>query len=290
MSENITESLQFIPLSELHPFKNHPFQVIENKELEELAQSIAQNGVITPAVVRARPEGGYELISGHRRKRACELAGLNALPAFIRDLDDDTATILMVDANQQRENLLPSEKAFAYLMKVEAIKRKAGRPKANSPQVASKFRSDDAVAESVGISGDTVRRYIRLTNLIPELLRMVDEKQIAMSPAVELSFLSKGMQKEVYDFTQMQQATPSLSQAVRLKKLAQKRQLTPAKLMDILLEQKANQKDTICFRADTFSEYFPKGTSHEQMKRRCDGCRRGTGRVIRPGHLRMALD
>ncbi|MEG0756546.1 MAG: ParB/RepB/Spo0J family partition protein, partial [Oscillospiraceae bacterium] len=205
------EKVWEIALEELHPFKSHPFHVEENEELQELARSIGDHGVLTPGIVRPRPEGGYELISGHRRRTASQLAGRATMPVIIRALDDDAATIIMVDSNQQRENLLPSEKAFSYQMKLEAMKRQAGRPKANSPQVAANYRSDDEIASQAGISGDTVRRYIRLTNLIPDLLTMVDEKSIALSPAVELSYLPKKQQELLLDFCKMQQCTPSLS-------------------------------------------------------------------------------
>lgn len=257
------EGLQNIPLAELHPFKDHPFQVIENEELQELARSIAQNGVLTPGIARPRPEGGYELISGHRRKMACELAGLNIMPVFVRDLDDDTATIVMVDSNQQRENLLPSEKAFAYKMKLDAMKHQG---KTTSCQLGTKSRSDAQLAEGTEESARTIQRFIRLTYLIPDLMKMVDEKQIAMSPAVELSYLPRGIQKKIYDHCQMQQSTPSLSQAVKLKNLSQKKELTEKALYEILSEPKANQKDRISFRADTFACFFPKGTSVEKMQ------------------------
>lgn len=266
----VPEGLQNIPLAELHPFKDHPFQVIENEELQELARSIAQNGVLTPGIARPRPEGGYELISGHRRKMACELAGLNIMPVFVRDLDDDSATIVMVDSNQQRENLLPSEKAFSYKMKLEAMKRKAGRPsKKNSAQVEQDFGGKYSVEILASESEDsraTIQRFIRLTYLIPDLMKMVDEKHIAMSPAVELSYLPRGIQKKIYDHCQMQQSTPSLSQAVKLKNLSQKKELTEKALYEILSEPKANQKDRISFRADTFAGFFPKGTSVEKMQ------------------------
>lgn len=257
----VPEGLQNIPLAELHPFKDHPFQVIENEELQELARSIAQNGVLTPGIARPRPEGGYELISGHRRKMACELAGLNIMPVFVRDLDDDSATIVMVDSNQQRENLLPSEKAFSYKMKLDAMKHQG-----TSSQVGTKLRSDELIAKQTGESRNQIQRYIRLTNLIPDLMKMVDEKQIAMSPAVELSYLPRGIQKKIYDHCQMQQSTPSLSQAVKLKNLSQKKELTEKALYEILSEPKANQKDRISFRADTFAGFFPKGTSVEKMQ------------------------
>jgi len=267
MGDDKREKIHEITLTDLHPFKNHPFHVEQDDELRELAKSIADHGVVTPGIVRPKPEGGYELISGHRRKAASELAGVATMPVVIRELDDDAATIIMVDSNQQRENLLPSEKAFSYKMKLEAMKRQAGRPKANSPQVAANFRSDDEVAVQAGISGDTVRRFVRLTHLIPDLLKMVDEKSIAISPAVELSYLPKKQQEVLLDLCRMQQCTPSLSQAVRLKALQQAGKLTEPELIKIMSEQKANQKDKLTFRADKFAAYFPKGYTAEQMER-----------------------
>ena len=261
------EKIMDIPLAELRPFKDHPFQVTDNEELRELAKSIAEHGVVTPAIVRPSADGTYELISGHRRKAACEIAGIATMPVVVRELDDDTATVIMVDSNQQRENILPSEKAFAYKMKLEAMKRQAGRPKNNSTQVAANFRSDDELAKAAGMSGDTIRRYIRLTNLIPKILKLVDEKTIAFSPAVELSYLPKKMQEELSGIMEMQQCTPSLSQAVRIKTLHQKGELTVAEIVKIMGEEKANQRDKVSFRADKFSTYFPKGYTAEQMEK-----------------------
>ena len=262
------ENVMDIPLEELQPFQGHPFQVAENEELLELAKSIAEHGVVTPALARPGKGGGYELISGHRRKAACQLAGVKTLPVIVRDLDDDTATIIMVDSNQQRENLLPSEKAFAYKMKLDAMKRQAGRPgKKNLPQLAANYRSDDEVAKDSGVSGDTVRRYIRLTNLIPDILKMVDEKQIAFSPAVEFSYLPKKAQTDLLDIMKMQDCTPSLSQAVRMKGMQQKGELNIPEMNKIMREQKANQKDRISFRSDKFSPYFPRGYTPEQMEK-----------------------
>ncbi|MEG2138522.1 MAG: ParB/RepB/Spo0J family partition protein, partial [Oscillospiraceae bacterium] len=257
------EKVWEIALEELHPFKSHPFHVEENEELQELARSIGDHGVLTPGIVRPRPEGGYELISGHRRRTASQLAGRATMPVIIRALDDDAATIIMVDSNQQRENLLPSEKAFSYQMKLEAMKHQG---KATSPQVAAKLRSDDEIASQVGISGDTVRRYIRLTNLIPDLLTMVDEKSVALSPAVELSYLPKKQQELLLDFCKMQQCTPSLSQSVRLKTLHQTGKLTEGALIKIMTQQKANQRERLSFAADKFTAFFPKGYTAEQME------------------------
>ena len=263
------EKIIDIPLSELHTFKNHPFRVEVNDELREMARSILDHGVVTPAIARPRPEGGYELLSGHRRKAACQLAGLETLPTVVRELDDDAATIVMVDSNQQRENLLPSEKAFAYQMKYEAMKRKAGRPGKNARQVGADLigkRSDELFAESADESARTVQRYIRLTYLLPELLKMVDEGRIAMTPAVELSYLPKKLQEELLDTCEMLDCTPSLSQAVEMKKLAQAGKLRAEDVVTIMSRLKANQQDKLTFRKDTFEAYFPKGYTARQME------------------------
>ena len=253
------EKIIDIPLSELHTFKNHPFRVEVNDELREMARSILDHGVVTPAIARPRPEGGYELLSGHRRKAACQLAGLETLPTVVRELDDDAATIVMVDSNQQRENLLPSEKAFAYQMKLEAMKHQG---KATCGQVGHKSRDGMADDES----GRNVQRYIRLTYLLPELLKMVDEGRIAMTPAVELSYLPKKMQEELLDTCEMLDCTPSLSQAVEMKKLAQAGKLKAEDVVTIMSRLKANQQDKLTFRKDTFAQYFPKGYTARQME------------------------
>lgn len=270
MDDDKREKIHEIALTDLHPFKNHPFHVDQDNELRELAKSIADHGVVTPGIVRPRPEGGYELISGHRRKAASELAGVATMPVVVRELDDDAATIIMVDSNQQRENLLSSEKAFAYKMKLEAMKRKAGRPsKENGGQVGHDLigvKTREVLAENAAESARTIQRYIRLTNLIPDLLELVDEKSIAISPAVDLSYLPKKKQEILLDFCRMQQCTPSLSQAVRLKALQQTGKLTEAELIKIMSEQKANQRDKLTFRADKFAAYFPKGYTAEQME------------------------
>ena len=258
------EKIMDIPLAELRPFKDHPFQVTDNDELRELAKSIAEHGVVTPAIVRPSADGTYELISGHRRRAACEIASISTMPVVVRDLDDDTATVIMVDSNQQRENILPSEKAFAYKMKLEALKHQG---KTTSCQVGTRSRSDNEMAESSDESARTIQRYIRLTNLIPKILKLVDEKTIAFSPAVELSYLPKKMQEELSGIMEMQQCTPSLSQAVRMKILHQKGELTVAEIVKIMGEEKANQRDKVSFRADKFSAYFPKGYTAEQMER-----------------------
>ena len=259
------EKIIEIPLTELHTFKNHPFRVEVNDELREMARSILDHGVVTPAIARPRPEGGYELLSGHRRKAACQLAGLETLPTVVRELDDDAATIVMVDSNQQRENLLPSEKAFAYQMKLEAMKRKAGRPSKNSVQVGQNFSRTELASQS-GDSETQIQRYIRLTYLLPDLLKMVDEGRIAMTPAVELSYLPKKMQEELLDTCEMLDCTPSLSQAVELKKLAQAGKLKADDVVTIMSRLKANQQDKLTFRKDTFEAYFPKGYTARQME------------------------
>lgn len=255
------EKIIDIPLSELHTFKNHPFRVEVNDELREMARSILDHGVVTPAIARPRPEGGYELLSGHRRKAACQLAGLETLPTVVRELDDDAATIVMVDSNQQRENLLPSEKAFAYQMKLEAIKHQGK----TSVQLGQKL-SRESVADEAGESQTQIQRYIRLTFLLPELLKMVDEGRIAMTPAVELSYLPKKMQEELLDTCEMLDCTPSLSQAVEMKKLAQAGKLKAEDVVTIMSRLKANQQDKLTFRKDTFEAYFPKGYTARQME------------------------
>ena len=257
------EKIIDIPLSELHTFKNHPFRVEVNDELREMARSILDHGVVTPAIARPRPEGGYELLSGHRRKAACQLAGLETLPTVVRELDDDAATIVMVDSNQQRENLLPSEKAFAYQMKLEALKHQGKR---TSSQVGTKLRSDEMIAAGSEDSRAQIQRYIRLTYLLPELLKMVDEGRIAMTPAVELSYLPKKLQEELMDTCEMLDCTPSLSQAVEMKKLAQAGKLKAEDVVTIMSRLKANQQDKLTFRKDTFEAYFPKGYTAKQME------------------------
>lgn len=258
------EKIIDIPLTELHTFKNHPFRVEVNDELREMARSILDHGVVTPAIARPRPEGGYELLSGHRRKAACQLAGLETLPTVVRELDDDAATIVMVDSNQQRENLLPSEKAFAYQMKLEAMKHQGKSIDSTCAQLGHKSR--DIVADESGESRETVRRYIRLTYLLPELLKMVDEGRIAMTPAVELSYLPKKLQEELLDTCEMLDCTPSLSQAVEMKKLAQAGKLKAEDVVTIMSRLKANQQDKLTFRKDTFAAYFPKGYTARQME------------------------
>ena len=255
-----------IPLSELHPFPDHPFQVREDASMQETAESVKEYGVLVPALARPREDGGYELIAGHRRKHACELAGLATMPVIVRDIDRDAATIIMVDSNLQRENILPSERAQAYKMKLEAIKRQGARTDLTSPQVAAKFRSDDAVAKDQGISGDTVRRYIRLTNLIPELLDMVDEKKISFNPAVELSYLDESQQRDFLEAMDGTQNAPSVSQAQQLKKMAQCGEFTYEKAFDILGQEKKSEQDTVTIKNDILRKYFPRSYTPRQME------------------------
>ena len=263
------EKVMEIPLSELHPFKDHPFKVKDDEAMMETADSIRQYGVLVPAIARPDPNGGYELVAGHRRHRASELAGKETMPVIVRDLDDDQATIIMVDSNLQRESLLPSERAFAYKMKLEAMKRQAGRPsKENCSQVGNDFgkKSSEVLAEQVGQSKNQIFRYIRLTELIPELLDMVDEKKIAFNPAYELSFLKKEEQVDLLDAMDSEQATPSLSQAQRLKKYSQEGHLTLDMMRVIMGEEKKSDLDKIIFTSDTLHKYFPRSYTPARMQ------------------------
>ena len=244
--EEQREQVQQIPIDALHPFTNHPFKVLDDEAMTRTVESIAQYGVLAPLIARPRPDGdGYEIISGHRRQYAAKLAGLDTLPVIVRQMSDDAAVILMVDSNLQREHILPSERALAYKMKLEAIKNQGARSDLTSPQVAAKFRSDDAVAKDQGISGDTVRRYIRLTNLIPELLDMVDEKKISFNPAVELSYLDESQQRDFLEAMNDTQNAPSLSQAQQLKKMAQQGEFSYEKAFDVMGQEKRSEKDTV---------------------------------------------
>ena len=265
-TESTQERVQEIPLSQLHPFEGHPFKVVDDEAMMKTAESIAQFGVMTPAIARPRAEGGYELIAGHRRHHASQLAGKETMPVIVRDMDDDAATILMVDSNLQRETLLPSERAFAYKLKLEAIKHQGARSDLTSPQVAAKFRSDDIVAKDAGISGDTVRRYIRLTELIPELLDMVDEKKIAFNPAVELSYLKPEEQHDFLEAMDYAQATPSLSQAQRLKKFSQEGKCSLDAMCAIMSEEKKGELDRVTLKNDVLRKYFPKSYTPKQME------------------------
>ena len=264
--EQQREQVQQIPIGELFPFKNHPFKVLDDESMQRTVESVEQYGVLSPLIARPRPEGGYEIISGHRRQHAAQLAGLDTLPVIVRQMDDDAAVLLMVDSNLQRETILPSERAFAYKMKLEAIKNQGARSDLTSPQLAAKFRSDDAVAKDQGISGDTVRRYIRLTNLVPELLDMVDEKKIAFNPAVELSYLDESQQQDFLEAMNDTQNAPSLSQAQRLKKLAQEGHFSYDVAFAVMGEEKKDELDKVVIKNDTLRKYFPRSYTPKQME------------------------
>ena len=264
--EEQREQVQQIPIDALHPFTNHPFKVLDDEAMTRTVESIAQYGVLAPLIARPRPEGGYEIISGHRRQYAAKLAGLDTLPVIVRQMSDDAAVILMVDSNLQREHILPSERALAYKMKLEALKNQGARSDLTSPQVAAKFRSDDAVAKDQGISGDTVRRYIRLTNLVPELLDMVDEKKIAFNPAVELSYLDEAQQRDFLEAMEDTQNAPSLSQAQQLKKIAQQGEFSYEKAFDVMGQEKKSEKDTVTIKNETLRKYFPRSYTPKQME------------------------
>ncbi|MED9821354.1 MAG: ParB/RepB/Spo0J family partition protein [Christensenellales bacterium] len=261
--EKVTE----IPLSQLHPFRNHPFKVQDDERMADTAESIREYGVLVPAIVRPREEGGYEIVAGHRRKRGCEIAGLDTMPVIVRDLDDDAATIIMVDSNIQRETLLPSERAFAYKMKLDAIKRQGARSDLTSGQVGQKLKTSvDLVANQAGESTKQVQRFIRLTNLIPELLDMVDNRKIAFNPAVELSYLKQDEQTELLDAMDSEQATPSLSQAQRLKKFSQEGRLSIDVMRAIMSEEKKSNLDRVTLSSEKLSKYFPKSWTTAQME------------------------
>lgn len=260
------EKVMEILLSELYAFMDHPFKVQDDERMLDTAQSIREYGVLVPAIARPRKNGGYELISGHRRKRGCELAGLETIPVIVRDMDDDAATIVMVDSNIQRESLLPSERAFAYRMKLEAMKRKAGRLPKNVSQLGTQKRSDQLMADQVGESRNQIQRFIRLTQLIPPLLDMVDEKKIAFNPAVELSYLNPQEQTELLDAMESEQATPSLSQAQRLKKFSQEGRLSLDVMRAIMSEEKKRDLDQVTIGSDKLQKYFPKTWTPAQME------------------------
>ena len=264
-AEDKMEKVQEIPLSELHPFKNHPFKVLDDEVMQKTVESIAQFGVLTPAIARPSPEEGYELVAGHRRHHACELAGMETMPVIVREMDDDVATILMVDSNLQRETLLPSERALAYKMKLEALKHQGMRTDLTSTQVAQKL-SVQQVGDDAGVSKDTVRRFIRLTELIPELLDMVDQKQIAFNPAVELSFLNVEEQKQLLEAMDYAQATPSLSQAQRLKKYSQEGKCTLEVMCTVMDEEKKTDLDRVIIKQDVLRKFFPKSYTPKQME------------------------
>lgn len=264
-----SERVQEIPLSELHPFKNHPFRVVDDEAMQRTVESVAQFGVLAPALARPRSEGGYELVAGHRRMRASELAGLETMPVIIRQMDDDTATIAMVDSNLQRETLLPSERAFGYKMKMEAMKHQGERTDLTSGQLGRKSdgkESRELIAEQTGESARQVQRFINLTNLIPELLDMVDRKEIAFNPAVELSFLKKEEQKGFLEAMDYGQSTPSLSQAQRIKKLSQAGMCTQEAMNTIMNEEKKSELDTVTLKNDVLRKYFPRSYTPKQMQ------------------------
>ena len=260
------ERVQEIPLDQLKPFKNHPFKVRDDQRMLDTVDSIREYGVLVPAIARPDPEGGYELISGHRRKRGCEMAGLQTMPVIIRDLDDDAAVLVMVDSNIQREELLPSERAFAYKMKLEALKHQGARSDLTSRQVVGKLEMADVVGQNAGESGRQVQRYIRLTELISELLDMVDERKLAFNPAVEVSYLKRDEQRMLLEAMDAEQTTPSLSQAQRLKKFSQEGRLTEEAMSAIMSEEKKNDMDKVTLRSDTLRKYFPKSYTPKQME------------------------
>ena len=260
------ERVQEIPLDQLKPFKNHPFKVRDDQRMLDTVDSIREYGVLVPAIARPDPEGGYELISGHRRKRGCEMAGLQTMPVIIRDLDDDAAVLVMVDSNIQREELLPSERAFAYKMKLEALKHQGARSDLTSSQLGTKLRADELLAEQAGESRNQVQRFIRLTELISELLDMVDERKLAFNPAVEVSYLKRDEQRMLLEAMDAEQTTPSLSQAQRLKKFSQEGRLTEEAMSAIMSEEKKSDMDKVTLRSDTLRRYFPKSYTPKQME------------------------
>ena len=264
--EEQREQVQQIPIDDLHPFTNHPFKVLDDEAMTRTVESIAQYGVLAPLIARPRPDGdGYEIISGHRRQYAAKLAGLDTLPVIVRQMSDDAAVILMVDSNLQREHILPSERAFAYKMKLDAIKNQGARSDLTSTQVAQKL-SVEKIGDDAGVSKDTIRRFIRLTNLIPELLDMVDEKKISFNPAVELSYLDEAQQRDFLEAMQDTQNAPSLSQAQQLKKMAQQGEFSYEKAFDVMGQEKRSEKDTVTIKNETLRKYFPRSYTPKQME------------------------
>ena len=263
--EQQREQVQQIPIGELFPFKNHPFKVLDDESMQRTVESVEQYGVLSPLIARPRPEGGYEIISGHRRQHAAQLAGLETLPVIVRNMDDDAAVLLMVDSNLQRENILPSERAFAYKMKLEALKNQGARSDLTSTQVAQKL-SVEKVGDDAGVSKDTIRRFIRLTNLVPELLDMVDEKKISFNPAVELSYLDESQQRDFLEAMEDTQNAPSLSQAQQLKKMAQQGEFSYEKAFDVMGQEKKSEKDTVTIKNETLRKYFPRSYTPKQME------------------------
>ena len=260
------EQVQQIPIGELFSFKNHPFKVLDDESMQRTVESVEQYGVLSPLIARPRPEGGYEIISGHRRQHAAQLAGLDTLPVIVRQMDDDAAVLLMVDSNLQRENILPSERAFAYKMKLEALKNQGARSDLTSAQLVSKLRSNEQLGAENNQSRETVRRFIRLTNLIPELLDMVDEKKIAFNPAVELSYLDESQQRDFLEAMNDTQNAPSLSQAQRLKKLAQEGHFSYDVAFAVMGEEKKDELDKVVIKNDTLRKYFPRSYTPKQME------------------------
>ena len=266
--EEQREQVQQIPIDALHPFTNHPFKVLDDEAMTRTVESIAQYGVLAPLIARPRPDGdGYEIISGHRRQYAAKLAGLDTLPVIVRQMSDDAAVILMVDSNLQREHILPSERALAYKMKLDAMRRTSGRPsKENSRQLVGNFETADVVGKESGESGRQVQRFIRLTNLIPELLDMVDEKKISFNPAVELSYLDESQQRDFLEAMEDTQNAPSLSQAQQLKKMAQQGEFSYEKAFDVMGQEKKSEKDTVTIKNETLRKYFPRSYTPKQME------------------------
>ena len=265
--EEQREQVQQIPIDALHPFTNHPFKVLDDEAMTRTVESIAQYGVLAPLIARPRPDGdGYEIISGHRRQYAAKLAGLDTLPVIVRQMSDDAAVILMVDSNLQREHILPSERAFAYKMKLEAIKNQGARSDLTSSQIGTKLRADEKVAQDSGESRNQIQRFIRLTNLIPELLDMVDEKKIAFNPAVELSYLDESQQRDFLEAMNDTQNAPSLSQAQQLKKMAQQGDFSYEKAFDVMGQEKKSEKDTVTIKNETLRKYFPRSYTPKQME------------------------
>ena len=264
--EQQREQVQQIPIGELFPFKNHPFKVLDDESMQRTVESVEQYGVLSPLIARPRPEGGYEIISGHRRQHAARLAGLDALPVIVRNMDDDAAVLLMVDSNLQRENILPSERAFAYKMKLEALKNQGARSDLTSAQLGRKLETADIVGQESGDSRNQVRRFIRLTNLVPELLDMVDEKKIAFNPAVELSYLDTNQQRDFLEAMNDTQNAPSLSQAQRLKKLAQEGHFSYDVAFAVMGEEKKDELDKVVIKNDTLRKYFPRSYTPKQME------------------------
>jgi ParB-like partition proteins len=261
------ERVQEIPLTQLRPFKDHPFRVVDDERMTETAESVKEYGVLVPAIARPMPDGEYELVSGHRRKRACELAGLETMPVIVRELDDDQAVIIMVDSNLQRENILPSERAKAYQMKLEAIRHQGQKREETSRQVVDKLKSADIVGQATGESGRQVQRVIRLNNLVPDLLNMVDDKKVAMNPAVELSFLKPEEQEQLVETMETCQSTPSLSQAQRMKRFSQQGKLTGDVMEEIMSEEKKPPLDKVILTGDKIRRFFPKSYTPEQMEK-----------------------